>query len=218
MRIAPITMAVGPDLTIGWVVTDPGVIYAAQHWPTNAHMMVDVARLGYLRREWFTLDPTYGLGNFWTRWSPYRHNFVYADKYTLDGHDFRDLPWQDGTFDAVVFDPPYKLNGTPSPEEVRYGVEVPTRWQDRILLMQQGQKECARVLKRGGYLLTKCQDQVVSGKVVWQTDIMTMQAKADGLVKVDRLDFLTNPRPQPHSRQVHARRNYSTLLVFQKKG
>ena len=29
--------------------------------------------------------------------------------------------------------------------------------------------------------------------------------------------ILTNPRPQPHSRQVHARRNSSSLLVFRKK-
>lgn len=194
------------------------MVYAATQWPTNAHMIKDCARLGYLRRDWLTLDPTYGLGNFWTEWRPDVGKFIYDDKYTLDGADFRHMHWNDGFFDAVVYDPPYKLNGTPSPEERRYGVEVPTRWQDRILLMQQGQKECARVLKPGGILLSKCMDQVVSGKVRWQTDIMTMQAKADGLVKIDRLDFMTNPRPQPHARQMHARRNYSTMLVFQKKG
>ncbi len=51
-------------------MVDPGVIYAAQKWPTNAHMIVDAARLGYLRKDWWTLDPTYGLGNFWTLWQP----------------------------------------------------------------------------------------------------------------------------------------------------
>lgn len=197
-------------------MTDPGVIYAAQKWPSNAHMIVDCVRLGYLKSDWFTLDPTYGLGNFWTLWKPNPDKFIYDDKYTLDGHDFRNLPWEDGTFDAVVFDPPYKLNGTPSPEEKRYGVEVPTRWQDRLLLMVQGLRECSRVLKPKGYLLVKCMDQVVSGKVVWQTDVMTRQATLDRLTKVDRLDFLTDPRPQPHTRQLHARRNYSSLLVFKK--
>lgn len=194
---------------------DNGVIYAAQHWPTNAHMIADCVRLGYLRSEREILDPTYGQGTFWKVWRPPK--LTGADANQFGGFDFRDMPWDDGSYDAVVYDPPYKLNGIPTPGvDTRYGVGESTRWQDRIKLMQQGQKECARVLKPGGYLLTKCQDQVVSGKVVWQTDIMTAQAVHDGLVKVDRLDFLTNPRPQPHSRQVHARRNYSTLLVFQK--
>ena len=199
---------------------EPNVIYAATYWPTNAHMIVDVARLGYLRSHWLTLDPTYGLGNFWTIWRP--NNLVKTDLYTADGvevapQDFTRMAGvPDNWFDAVVFDPPYKLNGTPSAADKAYGVNTPTRWQDRITLMQKGQKECARVLKPGGYLLTKCQDQVVSGKKVWQTDIMTAQAIQDGLVKVDRLDFLTNPRPQPHDRQVHARQNYSTLLIFRK--
>ena len=181
-------------------------------------MIKDVARLGYLRREWRTLDPTYGLGNFWTEWQP--EVLHKSDKYTatigVNDDDFRNLMWTSGSFDAVVFDPPYKLNGTPSPEEKRYGVEAPARWQDRIHLIIEGLVECARVLKPKGFLLVKCMDQVVSGKVVWQTDIVTNVVKEEGLVKVDRLDFLTDPRPQPHSRQVHARRNYSSLLIFQK--
>ena len=124
-------------------------------------MIVDCVRLGYLRSDWFTLDPTYGLGNFWTLWKPNADKFIYDDKYTLDGRDFRNLPWGSGTFDAVVYDPPYKLNGTPSAEEIRYGVEVPTRWQDRIKLMTDGLVECVRVLKTKGFLLVKCMDQVV---------------------------------------------------------
>ena len=195
-------------------MVDPGVIYAAQKWPTNAHMIKDAARLGYLRKDWLTYDPTYGLGNFWTEWRPTK--LIYDDKYTLDGADFRQIPFNGDTFDAVVFDPPYKLNGTPSPEEKRYGVEVPTRWQDRMTLIRDGVAECARVTKRKGFLLVKCMDQVVSGKVVWQTDEVTRWAKLAGMTKVDRLDLLTNPRPQPHSRQLHARRNSSALLIFQK--
>lgn len=202
-------------------MSDPGVIYAAQKWPTNAHMIVDCVRLGYLRSDWLTLDPTYGLGTFWRLWQP--KTLVKADLYThditkgIDQLDFTRMPEiPDNWFDAVVYDPPYKLNGTPSPEERRYGVQVPTRWQDRMTLIRDGVTECARVTKRRGFLLVKCMDQVVSGKVVWQTDEITRWAKLAGMTKVDRLDFLTDPRPQPHARQIHARRNYSTLLIFQK--
>lgn len=195
-------------------MSDPGVIYAAQKWPTNAHMIVDAARLGYLRYDWVVLDPTYGEGTFWKIWRP--PALLATDIKNGSEYDFRKMPYDDGEFDAVVFDPPYKLNGTPSPEERRYGVEVPTRWQDRMKLMAHGLEECIRVTKPKGYLLVKCMDQVVSGKVVWQTDAMTNIAMAEGCKKIDRLDFLTDPRPQPHTRQLHARRNYSTLLVFQK--
>ena len=201
---------------------DDGVIYAATRWPTNAHMIVDCVRLGYLRSEWLTLDPTYGLGTFWRLWEP--KNLVKADLYThditkgIDQLDFTRMPEiPDNWFDAVVYDPPYKFNGTPSPQEIRYGVHKSTRWQDRLELMIAGAIECARVTKKGGFLLIKCMDQVVSGKVVCQTDFMTNAAcVTSGTTKIDRLDFLTEPRPQPHSRQIHARRNYSTLLIFQK--
>lgn len=197
-------------------MTEPGVIYAAQKWPTNAHMIVDCARLGYLRSDWLTLDATYGLGNFWKVWRPPHNRLITLDQYTPAQikADFTRLPFWSESFDAVVFDPPYKLNGTPSQSDKAYGVHVPTRWQDRIALICKGVHECARVTEN--ILLVKCQDQVVSGKVVWQTDIVTYAAKQVGMTKVDRLDFLTDPRPQPHSRQIHARRNYSTLLIFQK--
>ncbi len=199
-------------------MAEPGVIYSATYWPTNADMITDCARLGYLRSSWLTLDPTWGFGNFWTTFRP--RDLVRGD---IDPHgpgtwdmDFRALPFRDEAFSAVVFDPPYKLNGTPSFPDTRYGVQYPTRWQDRIGLIRRGVKECARVTSH--MLLVKCQDQVVSGKVVWQTDIVTAAAEQAGCKKVDRLDFLTNPRPQPHTRQLHARRNYSTMLVFEKRG
>lgn len=193
-----------------------GVIYSAQYWPTNADMIADVARLGYLRSDWLTLDATFGEGVFWRKWQP--RKFVSLDKFTpaMVRGDFTCLPFRDNQFEAVIDDPPYKFNGTPSPFERRYGVHLPTRWQDRLSLIIASVGECARVVAQNGYLLVKCMDQVVSGKVVWQTDHVTRAAMAAGMKKVDRLDFLVNPREQPHSRQIHARRNYSSLLIFAK--
>jgi len=202
--------------TTRWPVDGP--VIAATRWPANGHMIEDVARLGYLRREWWTLDPTYGRGTFWARWRP--EHLVTTD--LLTGVDFRSLPFTDRSFDAVVFDPPYKLNGTPSAPDERYGVGEPATRQERMDLIIDGLNECRRVLTPRGYLLVKCMDQVCGGKVRWQTDDVTDWSRLADLEKIDRLDFLTTPRPQPErkradgavSGQHHARRNYSTLLVF----
>jgi SAM-dependent methyltransferase len=196
---------------------------AASAWKTNAHLVRDgVVALGYLKADDHVLDPTYGRGVFWRLWRPEK---LTAHDLVLDGVDFRNLPHPDGCFDAVVFDPPYKLNGTPTPAaDRRHGVDVVATWQDRHRLVRDGLTECARVLRPGGYLLLKCQDQVCSGAVRWQTDEFSDHARVLGLVKVDRFDMLTAPRPQPprsradgqRSIQEHARRNHSTLLAFRK--
>ncbi len=197
---------------------EDGVIYAATYWPTNAHMITDIARMGYLDSRSLTLDASYGKGNFWTIWRP--KNLITTDLDPDKNVDFQSsftcLPFADNTFDRVVYDPPYKLNGTPSKADYPYGVHEYTRWQARIELMKEGQAECARVVKKKGLLLTKCMDQVVSGHVRWQTDMMTEIATEMKFKKRDRIEFLTDPREQPHERQCHFRRNYSTLLVFQK--
>jgi DNA modification methylase len=132
--------------------------------------------------------------------------------------DFCAMPWLDGSFRHVVFDPPYKLNGTGGSHgpDAAYGVANSVRWQDRMRLCRDGIVECLRVLDVGGVLLVKCQDQVCSGRVRWQTIEFSCHAEAHGARLVDML-HLVSYRAQPVGRrQVHARRNYSTMLVLEK--
>jgi hypothetical protein len=190
------------------------IIFSATPWPTNSHMILDCWRLGYLPTP--VLDPTYGLGNWW-------NNYRSSELVTGDLHtnamvklDFCHLPFADNVFGAVAYDGPYKLNGTPTEYvDNRYGVGKTVRWQDRMGLLRTGFVECARVVRTGGYLLAKCQDQVCSGKIRWQTDMLSGAGYGLGMRKVDELVFLNQPRPQSFP-QKHSRRNYSTLLVFQK--
>lgn len=188
----------------------------------NAQLILQCSQLGYLTDEAPTLDPTYGLGRFWALWRP--RNLVASD---LDARrspigrsiDFTAMPWADASFEAVVFDPPYKLNGTGGSHasDVAYGVADSVRWQDRMQLCRDGITECCRVLATGGTLLVKCQDQVCSGQVRWQTIDFANHAVGLGCRLVDML-HLQSYRPQPEARrQVHARRNYSTMLVFKKE-
>lgn len=197
-------------------------ILAAAKRATNADLIVECHQLGYLRDDDRVLDPTYGLGTFWAKWQPVSlvgTDLNPAKSPTGTSVDFTALPWEDEAFDAVVFDPPYKLNGTATASvDDRYGVAdgyMPIA--DRHQLILDGLAECTRVLRVGGRLLVKVQDQVASGRVWWQTDMVTRAAEEQGCRKVDALLFLGG-RSQPKGRrQVHARRNYSTLLVFVKE-
>lgn len=196
-------------------MTDPAIIYSATEWERNANLIADCAKLGYLHEDWLTLDPTYGLGNFYTKFRP--KHLIANDLYVQGDADFTALPYKNGAFQAVVFDPPYKLNGTPTDYvDGRYGVARTMRWQERMELIDLGFRECIRVLARKGFLLAKCKDQVCSGHVRWQTDMLSEIAARYNLEKFDRLEFLNIPRPQDRP-QKHSRRNYSTFLVFRRK-
>ena len=191
-------------------------ILAAHRWVTNSALIADVAMLGYL--DGTVLDVTFGHeGGFWKCWRP--ESLTTSDLYAPADHawDYTDLPCADASFDAVVFDPDYKLNGTPAlPEQDRrYGVDIPKNRKERMGDIRAGALEGFRVCRT--HLLVKCQDQVEGGKVRWQTIMVTEAIEAVGGRLVDRFEFLTTPRPQPGDRvQRTARRNYSTLLVFKK--
>lgn len=193
-------------------------ILSTYNWPTNADMIADVAKLGYL--DGTVLDATYGEGKFWTKFKPAMllGNDLYKDTCQFS-EDYTTLSSTLGCdrFDTVVFDPDYKMTGTPSTPSMdyAYGTDRPMRYQDRLANIQRGAVECFRVCSK--YVLIKCQDQVVSGHVVWQTDLITRKIEDVGGIKVEQFNFLQDPRPQPKGRrQVHARRNYSTLLIFEK--
>lgn len=192
-------------------------VLAVDSWNTNAHLIADAARLGYL--DGHVLDATYGDGGFWTVWKP--DELTTNDRYKPADcrDDYRSLGWAPGSFDAVVFDPPYKLSGTPAlgAFDERYGIEKQMSRQERLDDIVAGAVECYRVTRR--YLLVKCMDQVEGGRVRWQTDLVTAAIGAAGGRKVDRFDFVSAGRPQPEGRrQLTARRNYSTLLVFERPG
>lgn len=196
------------------------IIYAADFWRTNAELIADVAKLGYLKKEWRTLDPTYGNGTWWKLWRP--DDLVAPDGYP-DTFDFRDTHFTDNAFDAVAFDPPYVSVGGRATSTIegyhqRYGIDVaPNSPAGVQSVINDGLKEMQRVVKPNGIILCKCQDYISSGKLWLGTHHTLTWALAIGLKVEDRIEHLSQPRPQPdHVRQVHARRNLSTLFVFRK--
>ena len=67
--------------------------------------------------------------------------------------DFRDMPFEDNTYDLIVFDPPHlKWAGPNSIMKAQYGQLDKDTWPDDI---RQGMSECMRVLKPTGTLIFK---------------------------------------------------------------
>src|SRR5699024_499292 len=145
----------------------------------------------------------YGLGRFWTEIRPAGLVAVDIDPErvaaALDAGidaevaDFTALPMDDGTYATVVLDPPYKLNGAstgrgPSAADAGFGVAGTDwgrmRWQDRHALIRAGIAEAVRVTAPGGHVLVKCQDQVSSGRVRWQTREFADALEADGRTRL----------------------------------
>ena len=229
----------------------------------NAERIEDLRILDYLNDDMRIYDATYGSGRFWAKWRP--AGLISGDRHKNADviADLGSLPFRPGSLDAVVLDPPYKTNGTGGSHPSDRGYGVADRWKGvdaRLAVYFDGIDEARRVLVPGGVLIVKCQDQVVGGKVQWQTKRIWLHAETRQFRQVDEL-FLTSGIPQPRrakcetcgerlmagatgvwstiggadsvtpdekrvcggtglshapleSMQKHARRNYSTLMVF----
>lgn len=187
---------------------------------SNAGLIADLATLGYFDGR--VIDLTYGKGRFWNDFRPklmVTNDLNPATDSDLH-HDFTNMPVPDGMFDMAVFDPPYKLNGTaskggPATSDDDYGVGGEYRTpKARHELMRMGLSEAARLSR--GFVLVKCMDQVVSGTMHWQVDLMTEHAKTLGLRKVDTgLVYGYREQPMTGRVQKHLHRDFSTAIIFQ---
>lgn len=213
-----------------------GEVLAATAWGDNSRLMLACRQLGYLHDDDLILDPTFEKGTWWKHWRPEKLTTHNRD---LDGSDFRCLPYPDGTFDAIAYDPPYCAKGgrtTSGIEEMdnRYGQEdAPRTPADLQGLINDGLTEMARLVKPKGIVLVKCMTYVSSGKLWAGTHLTLAHALSLGLTLQDELLHIKRSRgPQPKnrtrkgppgpdgqptripSRQHHAGRNVTTLLVL----
>jgi hypothetical protein len=186
---------------------------------TNGTRVADLARLGFLPEP--VLDPTFGLGQMWTRHTPdvLVAGDIDADRARDVQFDFTAMPFADKAFGSTLFDPPYKLGNADEWESTdsghddvrsRYGVAA-TRRDDVWAMIHAGLTECFRVTRR--IVIVKCQDQIHNG-YEWQTGEIVMMARAAGWDVKDMLHVNTTIPQPPGTAQRHSRRNYSTFVVL----
>lgn len=211
------------DLTKAKADLSTPAVPAVGSWRNNAELLVDVARLGYIGDT--VLDLSHNAGRFWTAHRPkvLRSNDLDWQWPTDFHHDVTlgPLPsWRD-VYDTVVWDGPYRFNGTPDLGDFdrRYGTGMPARWRDRMLDLKLGTVTAIQSTRPGGTVLVKCQDQVVSGAVRFQTTELAAVGELFDAPLIDRFHLVRPLRKQPAGRaQLHARNNVSTLLVFRRAG
>lgn len=178
-------------------------------------------------------DVTFGLGSFWRKVPQDEYQLFATDQKT--GVDFRSLPYQDGSMDALVLDPPYMEglfradestagNGTHSAFQTSYSnSERPSgldeKWHDAVVqLYVQGSVEAKRVLKpKGGIFIVKCQDEV-SACIQRLTHVeLILNFLVAGFYPRDLFVLTRSNKPgvSRTKKQLHARKNHSYFLVFE---
>jgi hypothetical protein len=209
------------------------VVLSAHHG-ANADLFAQVMAL-HVPPGARVADVTHGQGVFWRRVPEGRYRLFASDLAT--GTDCRALPYADASLEAVVLDPPYMEGllrpkaatraGTGSHRSLRdyyaAGGERAApgggRWHQAVIdLYLAAACEARRVLIDHGILVVKCQDEVSANRqelthVQIVSGLATMGFYARDLFVLVRSN---TPGVARLIRQVHARKNHSYFLIFQK--
>ena len=186
----------------------------------NSDLIETVAKQ-YIKPLDKVADVTFGKGVFWKKVDVSQFSFFPTDLKTVAPPvDFCNLPYADCSMNVVVFDPPYMHNVGKPIVDGNYQNSATTKGmyhKDIIELYRKGMMEAFRVLKPGGYLFVKCQDEIESGRQAWSHIEIYEIAVSMGMYGKDL--FVLSQKNLPiiqHKRQLHARKNHSYLWVFEK--
>jgi DNA methylase len=201
----------------------------------NAPVFRDILKL-FVAEGSTVADVTWGKGAFWKLIPEGKYKVLPTDIQT--GVDCRDLPYEDGSIDALVLDPPYMEglfrrktdhmagNGSHSAFREHYSdgkafeqeAGAP-KYHDAVLdLYLKAGQEAKRVLRNYGVFIVKCQDEV-SANTQRLTHVELINAWAQDFYCKD-LYVVVRPNKPGIVRlltQEHARKNHSYFLVFVKR-
>lgn len=179
---------------------------------SNADLFSEVLQF-YVEKGKRVADVTYGKGVFWNNVPTGAYDLQVSDLQV--GLDFRCLPYDDASIDALVLDPPYMHGGKTVKESINscYKNEN-TSHESIVALYLGGILEARRVLVRSGILFVKCQDEIESGKQrLTHVELLTILPMIG--FRIEDI-FVLHSSSVPAMReqyQIHARKNHSYLLV-----
>lgn len=180
-------------------------------------------------------DVTYGQGVFWRNVSRDRYT-VHATDIQM-GVDCRQLPYEEGSIDCVVLDPPYMeglfrrskdhLAGAGTHISFRNAYsggeamqsEGGPKYHEAVLdLYYKAGSEAFRVLRKYGVFIVKCQDEVSANEQRLTHVELINYYQSLGFYAKDLFIVVRPNRPgvSRMKRQEHARKNHSYFLVFLK--
>jgi len=178
-------------------------------------------------------DVTYGKGVFWASVDIAKYNLLPSD--LKMGVDCRSLPYESESIDCVVLDPPYmeglfrsddSFAGNGSHEAFKESYsngtrpqDINSKWHDAVLeLYVKAGVEAKRVLTSKGTMIVKCQDEVSAGIQRMTHVEIILNFMRLGFYAKDLFVLTRDNKPGVTRivKQLHARKNHSYFLVFQK--
>jgi len=199
----------------------------SSHVGINADVFPQILDL-YVTTGATVADVTFGSGAFWKQVTRTDLKLLATD--LADGVDCRDLPYADGSIDALVLDPPYMHTPGQGAHQGHQNFETyyrnnatansgGSKYHEAVLdLYFAAGKEAVRVLASGGIFIVKCQDEVCANRQrLTHVEIINEYEgyglQAEDLFVVTRV---AKPGLSRMFRQRHARKNHSYFLVFWK--
>jgi tRNA G10 N-methylase Trm11 len=179
---------------------------------TNADMMPQILGL-YVPEGSLIADVTYGKGVFWQQVDARRYDLLKSD--LLTGVDFRGLPYEPESIDCLILDPPYMHGGPTIKASLNKCYHnANTGHESVIRLYAGGFLEGARVLKRHGVIIVKCQDETESGKQHFSHVELIHLLEMFGFAVVDLFVMVQSTIPIiGKGPQKSARKNHSYAIV-----
>lgn len=184
---------------------------------TNADLLPIIFSL-YVEPNSIIADVTFGRGVFWKNINESEYNILKFDLAGLNGAaaaNFANLPIENSFLDCLIIDPPYMHGG----ETIKHSINkcyrnANTSHESVVRLYAGGLLEAARVLKKKGKIIIKCQDEIESGKQRFSHIEIIKLLELFGFAVLDLFVLVQQTKPAMRNNyQKTARKNHSYAIV-----
>lgn len=173
-------------------------------------------------------DPTYSKGNFYKKTGINEPRYKFDILPLVEGveeADCRKLPLEDNSVEVVMFDPPFIISKGPSLKTDKKGSNIISSrfssfesYVELLKMYGESIEEMHRILKKGGHLIFKCQDQVSGGKQYFVHLAVNWMAESQGFYPKDLFILVAKNRISSGKWKIqrHARKHHCYFWVFKK--